>query len=96
MWTWQGVSAHFGLSYMMESLAMFDEYKDLREKAQATNNMATVKTKWTEDKTAEDITTMTDVLQDRENGRVITRLSVMRSTMIKNAAGGEQVDPSGR
>eukprot|EP00961_Rhodomonas_salina_P203535 2746342-Rhodomonas_salina.1 len=30
---------------------------------------------------------MTDVLQDRENGRVITRLSIMRSTVIKNAFG---------
>eukprot|EP00961_Rhodomonas_salina_P071419 959215-Rhodomonas_salina.1 len=30
---------------------------------------------------------MTDVLQDRENGRVITSLSVMQSTVIKNAFG---------
>eukprot|EP00961_Rhodomonas_salina_P032166 433704-Rhodomonas_salina.1 len=49
--------------------------------------MAAFKTKWTEYKTDEDITMMTDVLQDRENGRVITRLSVMRSTVIKNAFG---------
>eukprot|EP00961_Rhodomonas_salina_P084563 1135948-Rhodomonas_salina.6 len=30
---------------------------------------------------------MTEILQDRVNGRVITRLSVTRSTIIKNAFG---------
>eukprot|EP00961_Rhodomonas_salina_P207163 2796158-Rhodomonas_salina.1 len=66
---------------------MFEKYNKLRETAKATNTMAEFKTKWMEYKTDKDITMMTDVLQDRENGRVITCLSIMQSTVIKNAFG---------
>eukprot|EP00961_Rhodomonas_salina_P130593 1758165-Rhodomonas_salina.1 len=70
---------------METAQAMLEKYNKLRETAKATNTMAAFKTKWTEYKTDEDIMMMTDVLQDRENGRVITRLSVMQSTVIKDA-----------
>eukprot|EP00961_Rhodomonas_salina_P068802 923632-Rhodomonas_salina.1 len=62
---------------METARAMFEKYNKLRETAKAMNTMAAFKTKWTEYKTDEDIMMMTDVLQDRENGRVITCLSFM-------------------
>eukprot|EP00961_Rhodomonas_salina_P302749 3940962-Rhodomonas_salina.3 len=61
----EGVATHFQLTYIMQTArAMFEKYNKLRETAKVTNSMAAFKTKWTEYTTAEDITMMTDVLQD--------------------------------
>eukprot|EP00961_Rhodomonas_salina_P217037 2932430-Rhodomonas_salina.1 len=84
----QGVSSHLHLMYIMETArVMFDKYNTLSETAKATNRMALFKTKWSEYTMPEDIKMMTEILQDHYNGRVIMRLSVMRSTIIKNTFG---------